>query len=312
MRRWPKGRPRSPGAHQGLPERPLLVQWGPKRSTSQKPTSRRSALFPRDPGSQSWKNRGKDPQKQLEPVGERKGDLEDEGQGRCRRGQKRIARQAGKGGVGKLGREVCAGEAGKRERAESAQIPRGRRRAGSGRALGRLQWARGRASGEARERGPGPPTHLRLPWRGAQLTCPLAACAGPGPAASRGAGRQRRRAPRSTSRCSGASSRRAARTGRGGVSTGPAPPAGHGPRHLHPRPLGRGSENPHRGRAAGRLPARPPLLCRREAGGVAPRAPHPRRNQPDWPPKGSPRRRGWGRREKVELPDLYDLGRGCI
>ncbi|XP_061045864.1 cbp/p300-interacting transactivator 4-like [Eubalaena glacialis] len=81
-----------------------------------------------------------------------------------------------------------------------------------------------------------------------------------------GAEREGRPALRSTSRRSGASSRRAPRTRRGGVSTGPAPPAGLGPRHLHPRPLGRGSENTVPPRA-------PPPTGRRPAPRAAPAPP---------------------------------------
>ncbi|XP_059951746.1 cbp/p300-interacting transactivator 4-like [Mesoplodon densirostris] len=86
-----------------------------------------------------------------------------------------------------------------------------------------------------------------------------------GPGGVPGAEREGRPAPRSTSRRSGASSRRAARTCREGVSTGPAPPAGLGPGHLHPRPLGRGSENsaprqpPAGSRPAPRAAPAPPI-----------------------------------------------------
>lgn len=140
--RWPKGRPPD------CLSAPYWPNGALREAFSQKWASGLSALFPRDPGSRSWRNRGNNSQKQLEPVGERKGDLEDGGQGRRRRGQERIAPQAGKGHMGKLG--LCRGS-GNEGKSRSAQIPRGRRRAGSGRVLGLRRWARGRASGEARE-----------------------------------------------------------------------------------------------------------------------------------------------------------------
>ena len=129
----------------------------------------------------------------------------------------------------------------------SSQIREGTAHGKRRRARGRAEGRRRRGGGKAEQRDPGPAyapeaamppaavLRARLAARGARGRS--------GPGDVPGAEREGRPAPRSTSRLSGASSRRAARTRREGVSTGPAPPAGLGPRHLHPRPLGRGSEN---------------------------------------------------------------------
>lgn len=163
------------------------------------------------------------------------------------------------------------------ERTENPRQGRSRNREGDS---ARRAAAGERARGWEAGRGTGAwPTHLRLPCRRLLSSVPAPCALGPGPERARlgpWRGTGGRPAQRSTGRSSGASSGRTARTRREGVSTGPAPPVGLCPRHLHPRPLGRGSENPPLAgrRPAPRAPPRsPPSLPQGRAGGRGLHAP---------------------------------------
>lgn len=282
----------SHSAHQGQPERPLLVRCGPQRSISQAQTTRLVSTGRRftqlqEPGKRpSEATRASD--------GGRNGDLEDGRQERCRWGLKRIARQAGKGDVGKPGREVCAGEAGKSRKhagkSRKRTVPHRRGRAGSRVALGQLWGGETASQRGGSGEGPGPAYAPEAAMARAQLTCPARCVRGAGPGGVPGRGAAGAPARRSTSRRSGASSTRAGRAGRGGVSTGPAPPAGHGPRGTCTRGRWGGEVRTPTPHWPGRGPATRPALAAVSPGGrgrratCAPLAAKPARR----PPKGSP------------------------